>query len=230
MDAYERGINILNSLSRVDPRQKIALEAAEKSFASFKASGTAPRDIYPPVDAKFEASWRKVSPKVIVVEGKLNVVPTEAYKGLASEVYTNWYEDNSKLPPGRQQKYQNGCRVRILLEDADYDYWNLSNETRFNWEVDKSRTVMVDDVAVSNGQFRVKIDMSNVQDADMYPFNKDKYRLILWFNPQEAPDYIQDRIGWRGEGMIDQHYLDTKSIPGVRIIRKDFTINKSELL
>lgn len=229
MAAYKRGIETLETLNEMDPIQKRALEGAKNNYAELSARGEAPHDTSPPVDAGFSVTWKKIKSKELLIEGKLSLVPAEAYKGLASECYTFWYEDNVlKAPADRKKKWQDGCRVRILLEDSDYDYFKLPGNETFDWEVDKNLTVMVDDVMVRNGEFRIKIDMS--RDPDIYPFKHDTYKLIVWFNPQEAPDYIQDRIGWRGEGLTDKNHLDTKTIPGVRIIRKEFILKRSDIL
>jgi hypothetical protein len=48
------------------------------------------------------------------------------------------------------------------------------------------------------GKFKREIDMST--DPRMYGFAKDKYELILSFNPRNAPEFVQDRLGWSGEG------------------------------
>lgn len=227
MGAYKRGIEMLASIKQPDKDQIRALAAAKKNYAEFKAKGIAPKDVYPPVDAKFNVTWKKLSPKVLLIEGTANLVPAEEYKGLASEPYTLWYQTNETYPPKRRAKFKNGARVRILLSDLDYDYFNMKGLDEFNWEVDKNQTVMMDDTAIRDGKFSISIDMSEI---DKYPFTKDEYRLSVWVNPQEAPIDVQDRIGWLGEGLTDKNCLDTKTIPGVRIIRKDFILKRSDIL
>ncbi len=228
MDAYKRGLDILSEIESPDPGQAIALAAAKKDYASRIASGKVPHDVYPPVDAKFQPTWKRIAPKVLQIEGTANLVPIEAYKGLGVEVYTNFYEDNSKLPPDRQAKTVNGCRVNILLQDYDYDYFKIADEQVFTWEADSKRTILVDDCMIRDGKFKAKIDMSS--DPDKYPLLKDKYKLILWFNPQAAPDDVQDRIGWLGEGMTDAKYIDTKMIPGVRILKAEYILTKEDIV
>ena len=60
------------------------------------------------------------------------------------------------------------------------------------------------------------------QDPEFYPFKAKKYKLTIWCHPQQpdVPDYVQDRIGWKGEALTDKHYLDTKTQPGFRMLRK----------
>lgn len=228
MGAYDRGIKILSSLKSTNQVEINALNGAKRNYAELKNKDAAPHDTQPPVDANFSATWRKVGPKVINIKGTMALVPAEVYKGLASESYTHWYEENLKKPDKLLQRWQDGGRVRIMLCDNDYDYRKLLVPDRFDWEVDKSQTIMVDEVSCRDGAFDIKIDMS--QDPDKYPFVRDKYRLILWFNPQQAPDFIQDRIGWRGEGLTDKNYLDTKTNPGYRMLRKEFILEKSDII
>jgi len=226
--AYERGIKVLETLGNPDPRQEQATKAAKAELVKWKAIGKMPRDIDPPVDAKLEIKWKKIKSKVILVEGTANLLPSEYYKNLVSEPYTLWYQENQQLPPERQEKWRTGCKLRILLADYDYDYSKLSDQDRFDWEIDKTQTVLMDEVAIYNGKFSIKLDMS--KDPDMYSFSKDKYKLVVWFNPQDAPDHIQDRIGWNGEGLTDAKYLDTKTRPGVKMLRAEFVLKKSDIL
>lgn len=228
LNAYERGIAVYDSIKQPDPNQERALAAAKKHYAELVASGKTKKDILPPVDAKFHVTWKKVKPGVLRIEGTANIVPAEAYKDLASEPFTQWYQNNQSLPLGRKAKWQSGARLRILLSDMDYDYFNMKGLDEFNWEIDKTQTVMMDDTGIREGKFGITIDMS--PNPEKYPFAKDKYRLSVWVNPQEAPDFIQDRIGWLGEGLTDKNCLDTKTIPGVRILRKDFILKKSDIL
>jgi tetratricopeptide (TPR) repeat protein len=77
------------------------------------------------------------------------------------------------------------------------------------------------------GSFGREIDMS--KDPKMYGFKKDKYDLILSINPSGTPDFVQDRIGLLGEGWTDKRYLDTTTVPGVRMIRQVITLSKDDL-
>jgi tetratricopeptide (TPR) repeat protein len=89
------------------------------------------------------------------------------------------------------------------------------------------------------GSFTRKVDMT--QDPQMYGFAKEKYELILWFNPRTAPDFVQDRLGWNGEGITDKKYLvettepypwiEHKDVPlkPVRMIRVTIPLTKEQL-
>ncbi|MEN6520152.1 MAG: hypothetical protein ABFD46_03245 [Armatimonadota bacterium] len=228
LSAYKRGLDIFDSIKQPDLNEARAVAAARKHYAGLVTSGKTKIDTLPPVDAKFNVTWKKLKPGELLISGTVNLVPAEEYKGLASEPFTQWYKTNQSLPADRRAKWQSGARLRILLADMDYDYFHMKGLNSFDWEVDKTQTVMMDDTGIREGKFSITIDMS--LNPEKYPFTKDKYRLSVWMNPQEAPDFIQDRIGWLGEGLTDKHYLDTKTIPGVRILRKDFILKKSDIL
>jgi hypothetical protein len=83
------------------------------------------------------------------------------------------------------------------------------------------------------GTFKRDIDMS--QDPKMYGFQKDKYDLILTLNPRTAPEFVQDRIGWQGEGWTDRRYLDiVKSpdadVPPIRMIRQQIELTRDDIV
>ena len=87
-----------------------------------------------------------------------------------------------------------------------------------------------------------KIDMS--QDPDMYSFKAPAYTITVFFmpnNPNDTPIQVQDRIGWKGEGITDPHYLvvsDGKTllpsqitpIPGLRYLAKTYTLTRDDIL
>lgn len=83
------------------------------------------------------------------------------------------------------------------------------------------------------GKFKREIDMS--KDPNMYSFAAPKYDLIISFNPRNAPDFVQDRFGWSGEGLTDAKYLEVvapKSGIGadLRMLRRKITLTKEDIL
>ena len=91
----------------------------------------------------------------------------------------------------------------------------------------------------AGGKYLRKIDMS--QNGQMYGFKKEKYELILWFNPRTSPDFIQDRMGWNGEGLTDKKYLVETTEPypwidhatperSVRMIRAVIPLTREQIL
>jgi hypothetical protein len=77
------------------------------------------------------------------------------------------------------------------------------------------------------GQKR-EIDMS--KDPKMYSFKADTYDLTLGFNPRIAPDFVQDRLGWNGEGMTDKRYLRTDIKPGLRMLWLKLKLTRDDLV
>jgi hypothetical protein len=182
----------------------------------------------------FEVEWRRAASKQLLIKGKINVAPSSEYKDLASEGFTHFYEDEVIGPhAGREKQWRNGSRVFWRLEDYDYKMPSLD---RFDWRIDTTSTVQggggSDGLYVSDGEFSQTIDFNDPRDAEMYPFTAKKYRLTVWFTPQDpTPDYIQDRIGWKGEAIRDKpEYMDTKTLPGFRMLKREFVISREELI
>jgi tetratricopeptide (TPR) repeat protein len=230
MEAYRKGLEIYKRLaSRKDaPAQLVeATKGAEVDYARRVATNNPPRDALKPLDANFEVTWKKVAPKVFIIKGKVNLVPASEYKDLASECFTHWYRDNQKAPPDQRKLWRDGCRIRWILRDYDYKMPDLKT---FSYKIDKTKTIAWDSVYVSGGTFSDRIDLS--QDPDFYPFKAEKYKLTILFVPQQAecPDYVQDRIGWKGEALRDKRYLDTRTQPGFHLLRKEMVLTKKDVL
>ena len=139
-----------------------------------------------------------------------------------------------------------GCRVEIRLEDEGYKLPSVSNYT-LSSAVDPNVTIMQDAASVRGGKIGGdpgrKLDMS--QDPDMYSFKAPRYRVTIWFspnNPNDAPIQMQDRIGWLGEG-LDPHQAnfvltdgksllpgDVSPIPGLRMLAKTFILTRADIL
>ncbi|MDO8585974.1 MAG: hypothetical protein Q7T82_02945 [Armatimonadota bacterium] len=187
-------------------------------------------DIYPIVETGFEAKWVRKKPKVIVVSGRVNLLSRDDYLRLnpnadATERAESMQVRMDALKLSETPNWVNGARVDIVLTDLDY---KLEELKEFSWEVPKSATIAVDITRIARGKFELEIDMS--QDPKIYSFRSKKYRLTATIDPRTTPDYMQDRIGWRGEGITDKKYLDTKSVPGVRLIRKEWIIDKKDII
>lgn len=227
MDYYEQGLKIAER-PKADPSWVRATAAARKDFESRKGKKWV-GDAMKPLNTNFEVSWLRAAPQVVIIKGKLNLIQTSEYKGLASEPFTHWYKDNTAPDAPRRELWRNGCRVFWQLQD--YDYVMPSLET-FNWKIDRSKTIAWGDVYVGEGRFSTKIDMSDPRDKEMYPFTADKYKLTIWVSPEDPgmPDYVQDRVGWKGEAIIDPNYLDTKTHPGFRMLKKEFILRRSDII
>lgn len=74
-----------------------------------------------------------------------------------------------------------------------------------------------------------ELDMS--KDPKMYSFARDRYELTLSFNPRTAPEFVQDRLGWSGEGLTDKRYLVVDPAKrNLRMLRVPITLTREDIL
>lgn len=227
MDHYEEGLKIAESLK--GPADWVSATArARKDFESRKGTNY-PGDCAKPLDAKFQVSWMRAAPQVLLIRGKVNIVPKSEYKGLSSESFTNWFASNEVDRTPTHKEWRDGSRVYWRLEDYDY---KMEDMETFSWQIDTSKTVAWGDIYVGEGSFSTNIDMSDPRDREMYPFKADKYRLTVWMTPVDPgmPDYVQDRIGWMGEAITDKNCLDLTTRPGFRMLKKVFILKRSDII
>lgn len=236
MESYRKGVEIVQRLARrAAPTDAIrwASKGAAEDYARRVATNNPPRDALKPLDTGFEVHWKRVRPKCIRIWGKLNLVRASEYKDLASEPFTHWYQDNEKASADAKKLWRDGSRVYWRLQDYDYKMPSLDT---FDWKIDTTKTIQgggpMEGIYVGGGQFSEEIDLGDPRDAEMYPFKSDKYRLTIWVTPQDpgCPDFVQDRIGWRGDAIRDARYLDTTTIPGFRMLRTEFVIDRKDIL
>lgn len=230
MDAYKRGVEVYNRLASRKGAPPVVVEAAKAAEADYKrrlAANNPPSDARKPLDAGFDVKFAKDAPRIFRISGKLNLARASEYKDLASESFTHWYRDNEASPADQRVMWRDGCRVKWML--CDYDY-KLPEVSTFSYKIDKTKTIIWDSLYVQGGAFNEKIDLS--QNPDFYPFKGEKFRLIVSLSPiqPDTPDYIQDRIGWKGEALTDKNYLDTKTLPGFRCLRKEIILDRKDLL
>jgi len=230
MDAYKKGLDIYKRLAaRKDapPDIKDSYANASADYARRLAANNPPGDAKKPLDAGFDVTWKKVAPKVFLLKGKINLCPASEFKDLAVECITHWYRDNEKAPAEAKQLWRDGSRVRWMITDYGYKMPELNT---FSWKIDTSQTVVWDSVYVSGGTFSERIDLS--RNTEFYPFSSDKYQLTVWVTPQQpdVPDFIQDRIGWRGEALTDKRYLDTEMLPGFRCLKYEAVLDRKDVL
>lgn len=189
-----------------------------------------PIDTAKPLNMHFAPQLVRVAPKVFVLKGTLQAIGATQFK-LETGARTFGPVD--------------GCRVEIRLQDEGYKLPVIGAYT-LNSSVDPSVTIMQDAVSVRGGKIGGdqgrKIDMS--KDPDMYSFKAPRYTVYTYFmpnNPNDAPIQVQDRIGWKGEGLGPQPNLvvsdgktplpgDATPIPGLRYLVKTFTLTRDDIL
>lgn len=116
-----------------------------------------------------------------------------------------------------------GARVRLILRDSNFAEQQFEN---FTWQIDQDQTILIDDLYVRDGTFSRTIDIE--RDSAIYPLKDEDYTMVFEFDPLRAPDFVQELIGWKGEGLAQQPYLVEED--GVRKLRKTFSLKRSDLL
>lgn len=231
LDAYGKAVEVYRRVATqggATPDVVRDYKAISADYARRKASRRPMiGDASKPLDAKFEVKWERVRPRIFRISGRVNLIPASEYKGLASELITHYYEENRKKKPSERQTWRDGSRVYWMLADADYKMTSLEE---FDWKIDESQTIAWDSVYIGGGSFSQIIDFS--KDPEFYPFAKKKYKLIIWIKPQQSgvPDYVQDRIGWKGEALTDRKYLVTTPQPDIRMTTPGFKLLKKEII
>ena len=123
-----------------------------------------------------------------------------------------------------------GARITIKLQDDNY---REKQQQSFTFDIDQSQTIMLDAHSVRGALWGRKIDMS--KDPKMYSFSRPYYYLIFEFNPRGTSPFIQDKIGWNGEGMTDKKYLwvEKPARPQekeTRILRKVYKLSRAQIM
>lgn len=132
---------------------------------------------------------------------------------------------------GEQFNIGDGARVTIRLHD---DNWHQPELKDFTFDIDQSQTIMQDQHSVRGKTWGRKIDMS--RDPKMYSFSRPYYYLVFEFDPRGTSPFIQDKLGWSGEGMTDPHYIWVqKGDPSVhrpddRWVRKVYKISRDQIM
>jgi len=155
---------------------------------------------------------------------KLKGVPiAQALKGGAAiSPFGQWQLVTFAYPRGFQER-----RRYHLASEVPALFAKLKADPKTIEEKLTKKGIHVARVAdMTPSRYRREIDMT--KDPKMYPFTKDKYDLIVSFNPRSAPDFVQDRIGWNGEGIRDKNYLD-ESTPGLRKLKVQITLTKEDI-
>jgi hypothetical protein len=125
------------------------------------------------------------------------------------------------LPYASTKKQYTPAEVQTLMA-------RLRNDSAKLAELDGKKYCVAQNDAYQAGTFRREIDMS--KDPSMYSFANDTFELILTMNPRTAPDFVQDRIGWSGEGLTDKNYLYVdKEKNNLRMIRRVIKLKREDL-
>lgn len=173
-------------------------------FATKEGRGLEGYDVNPPFDVGFGVKVTVTGERVIRVQGNWNVLPV-------------------------------GTRIRCVLRDADFPNvipggadWD--KDANINFDPERGQTYMQEQLFCRNQRFDKTIDMS--RDPTMYPFGKNDYILEFYYNPRSAPEHIQDKFGWNGEGMTDKTAGNMRSDirTGTKCLYYSMKITRDQLL
>jgi hypothetical protein len=129
-----------------------------------------------------------------------------------------------------------GTRIRFILRDKNYKnavegglLWDKELDS-VKLDPPTAETFLQEQLFVRNTRFDKKIDMS--RDPTMYPFTQDEYVMEFYYNARSAPQHIQDKFGWNGEGMTDVNpdYISTTIRPGQKCLFYSMPITRDQLL
>lgn len=126
------------------------------------------------------------------------------------------------LPYNSPKKIYTAADVPALFAKLKGDAAKLAELDKKNYRVAQANAYLL-------GEFKREIDMS--KDPKMYSFTNGKYDLILSFNPRTTSDFIQDRIGWSGEGLTDKRFLFVdKEKNGLRMLKAVIPLSREDLV
>ena len=126
-------------------------------------------------------------------------------------------------PPMRKRKFYTQADVPAIMNEIRSDANKIKELTGHQVYV-----ALEDKVYLSEFGSKREIDMS--KDPKMYSFKANDYDLILSFNPRLAPDFVQDRLGWNGEGLTDKRYLRSDVKPGLRLLYLKLKLTQEDIL
>ncbi len=225
MKAYKRALELAKGFG---DKRSIPDWVYPDTYADYQkrlATNNPPADAKKPLNTNFDVKWERVAPRILRISGHINLLPWSEYKGLASEALTRAYQTNAAKSADKREIWRDGMKLRWMLTDLDY---KPASDEAFQWDINLLSTVAWDTASVGGGSFSRKIDFS--KNPDIYPLLSDKYKLTVWAAPAEpnCPDFIGDRIGFRGEALADKLLSTTRS-PGVKTIVKEFILTREDI-
>lgn len=167
-------------------------------------------DTKPPFDVGFSARISVDDPKVLRFQGTWNVLP------VGTRIRVVVRDEEITAPDGRR------------IDGPAMMDWDYANNV--NLDPPKDVTYMQDELYVKNRHFDKRIDLS--KDPTMYPFSSKNKRFVIefYYNPRSAPDQMQDKFGFNGEGFTDKNYLNTEVRPGQRVLYAKFYVTRDQIL
>lgn len=120
-------------------------------------------------------------------------------------------------------------RVRIEILQNGFKLKELKG---FTWAIDQDATYLMENgmhgAMVQKGKFSRKYDLT--LDTKQYPFKAENYTLKITLDPVDNTGVeARNKLGFTGEGLADQMYLDT-SVKGFRRLQKVIHLKRSDFI
>ncbi len=176
---WQANVTLAKEFLRVDPGKRAVeendLRDAEANVGRVQQGRLrrgAPRDV------KFDFTWKRISPRRILVEGKIDM----PYLGRVT-VCLRDVDYDARARRGLDFKMRNAT---LWL-----DHMVHVKDGKFKHEIKLDRD---------------PADMER-DPWGIFPLRGEKYELFVFFNPRQQSHEIRDMFGWNGEGLADARYL-----------------------
>jgi hypothetical protein len=218
-------LDLERNFSRYKSQVDFDLDAKLTKNVNMQTGEPEPRDAYLALDAKIDGV-PVGTPRLPAVARPWNTAFETAENGRTMFKFT----ESKVLDVKGKVNIGDGARITIKLQDDNY---REKTQQTFTFDIDQSQTIMLDQHSVRGALWGRKIDMS--KDPKMYSFSRPYYYLIFEFNPRGTSPFIQDRIGWSGEGMTDPKYLWVQKATNpkekdIRMLRKVYKLSRAQIM
>ena len=128
------------------------------------------------------------------------------------------------FPPNtRKRKFYTQADVPALLTEI------RSNSAKLD-ELSKRQVMVALEDKILPSEFGASRQIDMGKDPKMYSFKAEEYDLIISFDPRKCPDFVQDRMGWNGEGITDKRYLRDDVKTGLRMLYLKLKLTKDDIV
>ncbi|HEY3284528.1 MAG TPA: hypothetical protein VGN26_19835 [Armatimonadota bacterium] len=170
-----------------------------------------------PVQTNFSLQVKRIAPRRLRVVGHL------------------------EMPDWRYENHENYLTLTVTIRDKGYDKLYAAHRDDFQWQKQNltlySRDVSFPTDSKKRNEFVTELDLS-VDPFDpegprdpkkLFPFKSPEYEVSVFFDPARQGPYVQDGLGWLGEGYQDKDsHIDPKR--GIRVLEKDIILRRDQIL
>lgn len=144
------------------------------------------------------------------------------------------------MPDWRYENHENFLFLTVTLRDKDYDKRYAAHADDFQWQKDNlttySKEVAYPSDSKNRKRFETEMDLSvDPMDPEgprdpkkLFPLKAEEYELTVFFDPWRQGPYVQDGLGWHGEGFTDPSaVIDNR---GIRVLKKTIILKREQIL